>query len=271
MSESGWLPAWRKVYEPDHWLAPTKRDPASRRDAWLDLCQMATWQPRETRSSGTLQRGELMCSIRTLARRWVWHRSKVERFLNELKTRTSLGTVRETQDGTVYHIVNYELYAVSENGKRDSQRDAKRDSGETAARQEQEVKHSSKKQVLPSLRSGSASNGNGNGALSKVAGAWNGGDVMDAYVQYCRSKGWPDPPNGQRGKLGAAGKRLAAQQSPSEIVRAMIGMGSLYPHSNGEPWDLMDLERKFTKASAAAVNDPTVERERFRRAFLEGA
>src|SRR3972149_6638782 len=136
----GWGPAYRKVFEPDHWLAPTKRDPASRRDAWFDLVQMATWKPRETRSSGTLNRGELVVSIRTLAKRWKWHRCKVERFVSELRTRTATETVRETPDGTVLRIVAYDTYAVVENWKRDTQRDTKRDSGETAARQEQERK-----------------------------------------------------------------------------------------------------------------------------------
>ena len=138
MSRHGWIPAHRKVYEPDHWLAPTKRDPANRRDAWLDLCQMATHRPRETRNSGWLQPGELVASLRTFGERWCWSKDKVWRFMSDLKTRTAIETVRETPDGTVYRIVNYDSYATSPDTERDTERDANRDRSETEARQEQQ-------------------------------------------------------------------------------------------------------------------------------------
>ena len=112
--------------------------------------------------------------------------------------------------------------------------------------------------------------GNGVTWTSTTVGDWNGGNVMDAYVQYCRRKGWPDPPTGQRAKLGAAGKRLASKSAPVEIIAAMVGMEQLFPYSKGEPWDLMDLEHKFTKAVAASENNPEIQRRRFERAFLGG-
>lgn len=142
-----WIPAYRAIFKPDHWLAPTKWYPASKRDAWLDLCQMATWQPRETKSSGIIQRGELVVSIRTLAARWKWSKDSVNRFKTSLHLRTALETVRETPDGTVYRIVNYETYAVGSDGKCDSNRDTTCDSTATAPRQEQEGKKERKKKT----------------------------------------------------------------------------------------------------------------------------
>ncbi len=144
MTDAGWIPAYRRMFEPDHWLAPTARDPASRLHAWADLLQMATHRPRQTRQSGVLLRGELLVSLRTLAKRWRWHRSRVERFVNELEVRTAIGTARETPDGTVYRIVNYDTYAIGETSDRDSERDKNRDSGETGARQEQELEKEEK-------------------------------------------------------------------------------------------------------------------------------
>lgn len=135
-----WIPAYRKMFEPDHWLAPTKAHPASRRDAWLDLCQMATWQPRETRTSGTLQRGELVASLRTLGKRWGWCKDAVFHFCRDLLHRTAIATVRQTPDGTVYRIVNYDTYAVGGEGDTDRQTDSGTDRGQTEDRQEQEVK-----------------------------------------------------------------------------------------------------------------------------------
>lgn len=141
MSDGGWHPVWRKLYDTDHWLAPTKRDPSNRRDAWNDLCQMATHQPRKVRDH-VLGRGELIASVRTLGDRWKWSKSRVERFMSDLEARTSIETVCGTPDGTVYRVVNYDDYAVLATPKRDSERDSKRDTSGTAAGQEQEQKHS---------------------------------------------------------------------------------------------------------------------------------
>lgn len=148
----GWFPSHRQMYEPGHWLAPTRRDPANRRDAWSYLLAMATHKPRETANSGTLQRGELVVSIRTIARHLCWSKSKVARFMSDLESRTAIGTVRGTPDGTVYRVVNYDAYAVGHGGERDSERDDMWDRNGTEAGQEQEVKHKTKQ--LPPVPDG---------------------------------------------------------------------------------------------------------------------
>ena len=139
---AGWIPAYRRAFEPDHWLAPTKRAPASKLHAWLDLCQLATWQPRETYRSGTLLRGEIVVSMRTLGERWKWGKDAVRDFLNTLETKTAIQTVRQTPDGTVYRIVKYDTYAIWSKVEPDSNQDGEPDRSQTEARQEQEVKHS---------------------------------------------------------------------------------------------------------------------------------
>jgi hypothetical protein len=136
--DRGFIPAWRKIYEPDHWLRPTKRDPSNRRDAFLDMCQMATHQPRRVGGTGiVLQTGEFVASLRTLGGRWKWSKDRVKRFLSEPEVSTAVRTVRETPHGTVYHVVNYGTWAIPHDSERDSARDTNRDSSETAARQEQ--------------------------------------------------------------------------------------------------------------------------------------
>jgi hypothetical protein len=136
----GWIPAWRKLLDPDHWMAPTKVSPAGRRDAWLDLCQMATHKPREVRGEA-IEVGEIIVSLRTLAKRWGWSKSRTERFVIELEARAAIGTVRGTPFGTVYRIVNYEVYAIPENSQRDTLRDSERDRSGTGAGQEQPLNH----------------------------------------------------------------------------------------------------------------------------------
>ena len=141
---SGYVPLWRKIYEPDHWLAPTKRDPSCRRDAWMDLCQMAAHRPRTIAVTGSddvsLFRGELVASLRTLGKRWRWSKDRVKRFMSDLEVRTATATVSETPIGTIYRIVNYDTYATAQPSRRDSERDTKRDRTETGPRQEQEGK-----------------------------------------------------------------------------------------------------------------------------------
>ena len=55
----------------------------------------------------------MVASLRTLGNRWHWDYRRVQRFMNGLKTRTAIETVRETPDGTVYAIVNYDTYSVA--------------------------------------------------------------------------------------------------------------------------------------------------------------
>jgi len=169
----GWVPAHRKVFETDHWLAPSKRDPASRLHAWLDLCQMATHQPRETALSGVLKRGELVVSVRTMGRRWKWSKSRVQRFASDLEARTAIEPVRGTPDGTVYRVVAYDTYAVGEKATRDTQRDTERDTSGTEAGQEQAQKHTRRTEYTPSFE--------------VVWGTHRKGSKPKAFVEYKRA------------------------------------------------------------------------------------
>lgn len=130
----GFIPLWRKLYSPDHPLAPSKRDPSNRRDAWLDICQMA--QHDTFKHAGErLNRGEVLLAVRTCASRWFWSKSKTDRYFKYLIGEAMIGTVRGTPSGTVYSVVNYETYATPQTGQRDTQRDMKWDRSGTAAGQ----------------------------------------------------------------------------------------------------------------------------------------
>lgn len=58
------------------------------------------------------------------------------------------------------------------------------------------------------------------------------------------------PPQKQIAKQGAVAKRLAQDTAPRKLAIALYGMDQLYPHCEGEPWDLFDFERKLSKALA---------------------
>ncbi len=130
------------MFEPGHWLAPNGHDPASRLHAWLDLCQMATHKPRKVRHL-SLERGQVIVSLRSLAKRWRWHLSSVQRFISELKVSTALRTVGETPQGTIYHVVNYDTYAV---GEKLHETPSETPIG-IEVKQEQEGKHSRRKKT----------------------------------------------------------------------------------------------------------------------------
>jgi hypothetical protein len=136
MTGQGWIPLYRKLFDPDHPFAPTKADPASRIHAWLDLCQLAQHDEYE-HAGERLKRGEFLAAMRWLGARWGWSAAKVYRFTVNLKcskTGTMIETVRETRRGTVYRIVNYERYAVLGNAPRNADRNADRNGGETQAK-----------------------------------------------------------------------------------------------------------------------------------------
>lgn len=147
MAQEPWTPAYRRLFEPDHELAG---DPACRRWAWLDLCDMAAFRDRTQVIGGrvvTLRRGEFLASIRFLAKRWRWSKDKVRRFLAMLARDgcAKIATVNGTPDGTVYRIVSYDTYRRD----RDTSRDTERDTNGTPTGQREEGKKEKKEDTSP--------------------------------------------------------------------------------------------------------------------------
>lgn len=72
----------------------------SRAEAWLDMIASATLAPEATKMVGghrlSLTRGDLPASVRYLAHRWTWSKSKVERFLTLLRDMRLIRTRIET-------------------------------------------------------------------------------------------------------------------------------------------------------------------------------
>src|SRR3954466_12746518 len=73
------------------WVDPDFEDePFSEREAFLWLVGEAAWRPyrkRVGRGSVALDRGQCCHSIRFLAERWRWSKSRVHRFLERLQKR----------------------------------------------------------------------------------------------------------------------------------------------------------------------------------------
>lgn len=115
MGDYGYLPVSRKMfdgYDP-LWDADEVFD---RRSAWIDLCQMAAYQPRRRVVADTvveLARGELLASERFLAERWHWTRARVRRFLGLLEKIERIEVLpahQAAQVGSIVRLTKYETY-----------------------------------------------------------------------------------------------------------------------------------------------------------------
>jgi len=115
----GYTKLWRKIWD-NKFLVPTGHE-FTRLEAWLDITnRLAAGLDQED-----VKRGEFQASIRFLADRWRWSRSRVERYLFELK---ELGMIQPVghktgQQAGHFSVCKYESY----NEVRDSKRDTKRD------------------------------------------------------------------------------------------------------------------------------------------------
>jgi hypothetical protein len=102
---------------------------------------------------------------------------------------------------------------------------------------------------------------------------WDGGLILDAWLQRNPVLSTRLSAR-ERGRLGAACKRLAEEHTREEVAAAFVGMGLIFPHASppagkGEPWDPMDLEQKFPKALAAAADHPKVKQQRAAKSLRE--
>ncbi|WP_374412719.1 hypothetical protein [Novosphingobium colocasiae] len=117
---------------------------ADRFRAWFWLIANAAWKPTRTRIKGTMveiDRGDLTFSVRFLAERWGWSKSRVDRFLSDLRgegmieTRSKIGTTAGHVAGhgqSIITICNYDKYQSSQGADRDN---AEPEIGTTAGQQ----------------------------------------------------------------------------------------------------------------------------------------
>jgi hypothetical protein len=74
------------------------KEPFTEREAWVWLIGEAAWRGRKVRAGKIvveLSRGQCAFSIRFIAERWGWSKSRVARFLDRLKTEAMIGTATD--------------------------------------------------------------------------------------------------------------------------------------------------------------------------------
>ncbi len=97
-----------------------RREPLTEREAYLWLVEHAAYAPRQYRIGAhvfDLERGQLAVTVRFLANRWQWSKSRVERAIAGFKTRTLI----ETATGTVATVVTICGYDEMQDGQQASE------------------------------------------------------------------------------------------------------------------------------------------------------
>lgn len=102
------------------WDNPDFRDgEMTQREAFIWMIAHAVWKPQTVRlgsESISLDRGQLAYSLRFLAYKWGWSKSRVSRYLDVLKNRDTIETITGT-GFTVITVCNYDKYQwVGEGG-----------------------------------------------------------------------------------------------------------------------------------------------------------
>lgn len=123
---SGWIKLDRDINK--HWIFS---DPWKFR-SWIDLLLLVNHKESKANIKGkilTCKRGETLCSLDTLSKRWKVEKSKVRRFLKLLESDHMIDTVSE-QVTTRITICNYDSYQQEENAN-ETQTKRKRNGSET--------------------------------------------------------------------------------------------------------------------------------------------
>jgi hypothetical protein len=111
---------------------PLFQGDSARLGAWLWLVGNACWKPTRIKIKGSiiqLERGEMSFSVRFLAEAWGWSKSRVDRFIadlraeNMIETRSKIGTAHGHKAGqgqSIISICNYSKYQDMIDGQRDN-------------------------------------------------------------------------------------------------------------------------------------------------------
>lgn len=105
----GWIKIYRKIQECWLW---TDKEPFDKRSAWVDLLLSANHADKKICFNGkliTIERGQILTSIRKLSEKWKWSYDKTLRYLKLLE-RDGMLQKESDKNRTLVTIVNYEVY-----------------------------------------------------------------------------------------------------------------------------------------------------------------
>jgi len=94
------------IFDHENALSSYRIEPFTNREAWKWLL---------TQASQAMHYGEIIVSIRSLAKIWRWHKSKVERFIKLLKSKSLIETSTETGKTciSICNLITFDNYEPS--------------------------------------------------------------------------------------------------------------------------------------------------------------
>ncbi len=110
----GWICLHRKIL--DHWL--WSNDPLTESEAWIYILLNVNHKEKKMRIGGRLMtcgKGESLKSLNTWAKEFRWHKSKVRRFFNLLKSDSIIDIANEGKT-TRLTVCKWESYQQTRNG-----------------------------------------------------------------------------------------------------------------------------------------------------------
>lgn len=217
--------------------------------AWFWLLSNACWKPTRTRITGkivSLERGQLSYSQRYLADAWGWSKSRVDRFMSELREEGMISTCSKIGAGAgrsagqgqaIITICNYDKYQTPDNaawGSDDTNNGA--GAGQERGKEEQGNKGTKKKP-------------------KRVAR-----EIPDDF--------WPDPSPGTK-----TAKRMSEwtkEKLETEVERFIAhhqARGNKYPNWQGAwtTWALNNFQQKRQPNGRNSNNPPHDNRDEYTR------
>lgn len=144
----GWIRLYRKLQE--CWIWDDK--PFSYGQAWVDLLLLVNHRDKQILFDGqviTVGKGQRVTSIRQLADRWGWSRTKVARVLDLLEKDKMIERKSDNKK-TLITIVNYEVYQypdATEKPQKSHRRDTDVPQADTNNNEKNEIKNDKEKKL----------------------------------------------------------------------------------------------------------------------------
>ena len=132
-TDKGYIKVYRKVW--NHWIWKSNR-PFDEFHAWIDLVMLVNHEDKKILFDGkliTVKKGEKITSLRKLAERWGWGKTRVSEFLEILEKDHMIETVADSKK-TLVKVLNYSKYQASKSRTADSDKDTDKDTDRDADR-----------------------------------------------------------------------------------------------------------------------------------------
>ncbi len=107
--KKGWIKLYRSITDCDFW---NTKEPYDRRSAWVDILLTVNHEEKKIIFNNevvTVERGQMVTSVRKLSEKWKWSRDRVATFLRTLE-RTQMLTVNSNRYRTLLTVVNYDKF-----------------------------------------------------------------------------------------------------------------------------------------------------------------